>query len=101
MKTKFTQGEWTVEEEKNSISAWFEIRGKLDAVFIAETPSHVINGRESNKTEKIANAKLIAAAPDLLNALENLHEWVIRTHVGLNDLSELKAATAAIKKATE
>lgn len=57
----------------------------------------VINNRLDFK-EAEANAKLIAAAPELLEALQNLTEWAKKAHpIGYT----FDEALSAIKKATE
>lgn len=64
---------------------------------IGETPNLIATlGHHNSNT----NARLIAAAPDLLAALENLFDVVIEREQGNHDLDEeLDAAQAAINKA--
>jgi len=65
MNTKHTQGQWAV-NEKYQVEARNKM-GKLMARFSQFTPSG-FNGKEE------ANAKLISAAPELLEALEQANE---------------------------
>jgi len=61
-----------------------------------------IPGRASARKE--ANARLIAAAPDLLEAVQNLLAWAEKVHapgVTRINYSGMDAARAAITKATE
>jgi len=91
METKFTKGEWKVNND-----CFTEVHGL--------TTSEIGNGKEwlayvrgNTPEERKANAKLIAAAPDLLESLKNAI-YIIETKAdgfGVNDLKQ------AIKKATE
>lgn len=53
---------------------------------------------EATDLENEANAKLIAAAPELLEALQDLVEWV---KMGDHEKEFLEAAEAAISKALD
>ena len=58
----------------------------------------------ANDEETLANAKLIAAAPDLLKALEKITDWVkaLSDWVSGTTLDpDIRGAEEAIKKATE
>lgn len=88
MKTKHTQGEWQSRSEDSDLYIYSPMHGA-----IATIPK-VIYG--NNSEEHKANAKLIAAAPDLLEALIEMVEYNVDTHH-----SHVTKAKAAIKKATE
>lgn len=119
MKTKFTKGEWIA-----------DLRGGCCAVYPKHTEDetngcHFYDSRNiffsskgasydprkgcwSMSEEEQANAKLIAAAPDLLNSLISLKEridYLICT--GIVDINKMETivdiniANDAIKKATE
>lgn len=82
MKNKHTPGRWMVagRDQNDSIDI------KADGLFIAEAIGGLADG------EQEANARLIAAAPDLLEALNGLlHNYGSR--------KAQNAATAAIAKA--
>jgi len=80
-----TQGPWTYEpsDDENSGMIW------------AKTGFIV----EFNENPSEANARLIAAAPDLLEALLALSEWV-DCQISDNECRPLENAKAAISKAT-
>jgi len=61
---KHTQAKWSLNKD-NSISAGF------DRALIAQ-----ICSANNNDQEQIANAKLIASAPQLLEALMDAMEWI-------------------------
>lgn len=89
METKHTKGEWEV-ANKNEQKKWFNI----------SSPSGIIARSFYGELEPIvydyeaeANAKLIAAAPDLLEALQSALPY-------LHKETRIKAEQA-IKKATE
>lgn len=101
METKHTKGEWEITDDyafTNGIgSIQIGVKNTQDPFYrrwIADAKSSHVNLGMPND-EWLANAKLIAAAPDLLNALlvmldsSNAPEW--KKELALN----------AIKKATE
>lgn len=83
METKHTQGNWDVTAIYNNP--------------LSDDKLYIINkGSSTSLKEMQANAKLIAAAPDLLEALQAMIDGKER------DFSKLvEKAQAAIKKATE
>jgi len=91
---KHTQEEWIVSFTRNSGVTIGTKLGKLIAW---------VNGL-TNKEEQKANAKLIAAAPELLEALKVLMEGVVGlpplTAIAGTLTKQYKQAEQAIKKAT-
>ena len=96
METKFTKGEWKV-------STIGYNNGVGHVVADIEDYEHEICTLYRGGEENIANAKLIAAAPELLQALLYGHE--ISSNIQYPTNEELKMftrmAALAIKKATE
>ena len=66
MKTAHTQGEWLLNKDYSVSSSKLYNR-----VMIAQ-----ICSADNNDEEKAANAKLICAAPELLEALEIAIQWI-------------------------
>lgn len=92
MKTKHTKGKWEIigfAGEHDEAGAAI----KCNDEFICTT-SHV---RNNNWDEYYANAKLIAAAPELLEALISMRE-IVTIHVLY---PQIKLMDDAIKKATK
>ena len=85
MNAKHTPGPWKVSMN--------QIKSNYDTV--AQVFTHLVQGRNE------ANARLIASAPDLLEALEDCVAVMDRELAGLKVIQpELSAARAAIAKAT-
>ena len=98
METKFTKGEWkSLKTGLNETCIFSDI----DMEHILK-----ITHNEVSKMESDANAKLIAAAPEMFNALEELLAQVKQFtagDIGEQDYfrDEISNAKKAIKKATE
>lgn len=93
MKTTHTAGEWTLNEQNREDMT---IRAGKNGFVIAEVTSTGVAHFLGNQSEAEANARLIAASPDLLEALK---EAIL--HVDSLFSAELKAkCEAAINKAT-
>jgi len=96
MKTKHTQGEWRVSKSGNP---------QFKTCVVAEDMGSVCFITDWTEEEAKANAKIISAAPELLESLKQLMEGVD----GLPPLTAItgtltkqyKQAQQAIKKATE
>lgn len=76
MEKKFTKGEWDIvhSESKPAVNVIGTVLG--GKYKIARCPYIICEDTEiteRDRKEALANAKLIAAAPDLLEALEELH----------------------------
>ena len=91
MKTKHTKGEWEF---------------IAPAIVSTETKEEIaliksMSTGTSRNAESLANVKLIAAAPDLLEALSKLYTWTL--HPGQRSPLDviLNECESAIKKATE
>lgn len=103
MKTQHTKGEWVIEQHHPSIYVCSGYKGFVIAEVTNQQISHFIG----NDEEAQANAKLIAAAPDMLEALNCLLE-TMRPHImkmgirkGFSEHAALAQAQTAIHKATE
>ena len=89
MNTKHTKGNWSV--KSNRELTWVETDSDLESKIICTMSSN-------DKCE--ANAKLIAAAPDLLEALQKLLDRLDSQHHSLAISGTLRECREAIKKAT-
>jgi hypothetical protein len=87
--TKHTPGPWVVYDDSND--------GKTNRMEIAARGKTVARIYHSVPEEDWPNACLIAAAPDLLEALV---EASVALRIGHNSLTALEKASAAIAKAT-
>lgn len=99
METKHTKGEWTIYSPKHTVKLYSYIYA--GDVRIAEIKSFGKNEHFNDATfeEKEANAKLISAAPDMLEALIELQNDI----ESWNNLfeSDRIRITNAITKATK
>lgn len=98
MEKKFTKGQWVIDSDFITV----EVDG-IDEVVCDLDPIDVYpTVYQRSEEEKDANAKLIAAAPDMLEALESFVYEIEKTRSGYNILEEsYHLAKEAIKKATE
>jgi len=102
-KTKHTPGPWIVEECHNiDGSKFLTINGQgPHGAWLADIQGGLINGHPADVTEKhLANACLIAAAPDLLEALHQCLTLVDahrKAALGEGDLAALNARAAIAK----
>lgn len=88
--SNYTPGPWTAE-------GWENLVVNAGNVTLASTPGYT-NG---NLAEAKANARLIAAAPELLEALKMAIDWANEVPSPYRDFPFIAAARAAIAKATE
>ena len=84
--SKHTPGPWRVVKDPTNLS--LQVYGQTLALFEC--------WRRSDEQTELANARLVAAAPDLLEALKE----VFADHDAVNRLSWVNRAAAAIAKAT-
>lgn len=110
MKTLHTKGEWKLSSQiTNDIVNKAEHKEETWFNFCIDLPDHLgaLQSCNINEDEAIANAKLIAAAPDLLESLNDLVEklspyiYKLGVKKGFSELVALEAAKKAIRKATE
>lgn len=92
METKFTKGEWSYLKTGLNETCIFS---DLDMEHIFK-----INHNEVEGSQAEGNAKLISAAPDLLESCIELFEYY-KNEVSIPNLVVLRKAQEAIKKATE
>ena len=94
---KHTKGPWHFEPE---IAYGWDVRGE-NCWICSVNNSHDNSPGFPRGLEGRANAELIAAVPDLLEALEGLFEQCTMTHKFWGDNDNLKAANNAIKAAKD
>lgn len=99
----FTKGPWAVEQSVGD-EWWFG--GDNGCQWVIYTPPHsfdsiaVVGGEYGNK-EQEATARLIAAAPDLLEALQKVVScFDIKDGLSVRDEQAIKHAASVIHKAT-
>ena len=87
METKHTKGEWSFDSFNN---IWVDNKIKIS-----------ISSVEDDETAE-ANAKLIAAAPEMLEALIKIRGIATKPNFDIDDIDEIISLSFnAIKKATE
>lgn len=92
MPTKHTPGPWTADPAR-------VIRAECSALPLPYVIAMALGDEDVGPGAGDANARLIAAAPDLLKALRNLLDWNCAIDPD-TDCDEMAAARAAIAKAT-
>ena len=98
MEKKFSKGKWIVSDDT---SECFMIESE-DGGLICTVHDGSFDDDAIHMDVVEANAKLIAAAPDMLEALESFVYEIEKTRSGYNILEEsYHLAKEAIKKATE
>lgn len=94
MSAKNTPGPWQVNHhDRTQVCDASDILGCAPVAWIARR-------HPRGRTEDYANARLIAAAPELLLALEMLLQWHTSTADEDEEYSAVRDARAAIAKAT-
>lgn len=97
METKHTKGEWKI-VSKSKHRGWININSKKG---IIARSFHGDMEPIVTVEEAEANVKLIAAAPDLLEALQSIVGTLENEGVSWRYENEINLAKNAIKKATE
>jgi hypothetical protein len=106
MEKKFTPGTWVVKKgtEKKKWERRFYVYAETTCNSCSHNESrHICVSLESavGYDQADANAKLIAAAPDLLEALQDCLEWMKKVNTSDEGDQAFQLAQNAIKKATE
>lgn len=108
--TEYTPGPWNIKKlykegcpAKEEYAVWHILAGKSTVCTFSFENTDI-----DNSTEREANAKLIAAAPELLEALQKAIEVIKQWHAAddvfdiyCSHASEMKPIWETIKKATE
>lgn len=102
MKTTHTKGEWwwsnPIELDGTPTK---EIRVISESALIVDmTRGNIYSGRNISFEEKLANAKLIAAAPELLEALNQMNVALTGHEIEPEQEAAFELMRQAIKKAT-
>ena len=101
--SKHTPGPWNVER---CTDEWFRETNHGERIVSVNKATYFVAAVEGYGEESVANARLIAAAPDLLAALQNIMQDASEggrkgRALDLLPRSSIEAARAAIAKATE
>lgn len=91
MKTTHTAGEW-------STTAYYDGKQSKGQIILSDATGKTLIGEIYSNKEQDANARLIASAPDLLEALQSCLNWA--KNGNQEHLIVFEAAQAAINKAT-
>lgn len=106
---RYTAGPWTVGRNGNNPDTVYA--GEISVASIFGVPLHTTlkdaqtyaakcNGFGRRAAKALANAHLIAAAPDLLNTLEFIHDWLSSFSMPpTSTIQEKQEAMAAIEAA--
>lgn len=99
--TEHTPGPWTIERELTEAGTEADAQGRC-GVEVHSGGYHIGTWIDSNWDGSSPNARLIAAAPDLLAACRALHEWydVVKQNYP-EMLRPFEAARAAVAKAQD
>ena len=74
MTAQHTPGPWGVSAQPHGYSVWNVVDDEINPACIGRPVANVVGGYDSVQIEE-ANARLIAAAPELLKALEACVSW--------------------------
>jgi hypothetical protein len=98
---KHTKGEWVAIKAKSASNVWTikNITGDYVGLFSGEVKRPALMKEAIRQSE--ANAKLIAAAPDLLEALQAAKDYFDVCDKNCIPLDLQRQIKSAIKKATE
>ena len=96
MKTLHTKGEWTVQKDGNLPSGSYQT-----TIYGEKNENEVAITWAETEEESVANAKLIASSPELLDALKIVKDYIDYPHTHKGTTRIRKSVEKAIKKATE
>ena len=107
MTAQHTPGPWGVSAQPHGYSVWNVVDDEINPACIGRPVANVVGGYDSVQIEE-ANARLIAAAPDLLEALEAIckHATECEMHgepstvdgIGWDDILKARATIAKARK---
>lgn len=106
-KSTHTQGKWKANQDLSSFSIWSENReGNYPLVAVVKFDAHKFTSNTILIEEAKANATLIASAPDMLKALNEVKKliewWIEDGYIEVNSAdTELTLVRNAIKQATK
>jgi hypothetical protein len=97
MKTKHTKGPWLIAPSDGRFFVYALNDEGTNAFHASVSPGHIPH-YDDEETQK-ANARLIAAAPDLLEASQDLLATIIQNHPIYDAYHKVQVLRAAINKA--
>lgn len=97
-KHTYTLGPWTVTHNSWDTSTVYSVEGEVAHVYIDSEADE--DTQDKLEQIKEGNATLIAAAPDMLAALEAVESWWLSEQRGVGAPYCIFATRAAIAKAT-
>lgn len=103
MKTKHTPGPWTIKQDTKPLAIYSVGPDGIEEESVFKTPlGHVFRSHiRGHEGQQLANAKLIAAAPDLLEAAIWAVKALEKLNSGDDGYQAMIELEQAIKRATE
>lgn len=77
-KVKFTPGPWVLDKPEPLRSDSIDIHNATGELWLFSVMGSHVGPQDSEET--IANAKLIASAPDMYDIIKELYDWSIRNN---------------------